>query len=97
MTVEELDNRISARELLEWKAYDQLEPIGAAGSNAFYIGFAIVACTVANAHRNPKSKAYEVSDFMPKFERKEQSAGEMIQIAQVITAAQAAYVQQGGE
>jgi len=85
MTRAELVNRMSSREITEWMAFGQLEPFGA---EAGYIGHAIVASTVANRHRGSSEKNYEVSDFMPKRKKKEpQSVEEMIQFAEMYTAA----------
>lgn len=57
----------------EWIAFAQTEPIGDVRGD---LQAAIVASTVANAHRQRK-KAYKVSDFMPTFERREQAPEEM--------------------
>ena len=65
-------------------AFARLEPFG---SDANYLGYAIVAATVANAHRGKGQKAYEVNDFMPVFREvsKEQSVEAMQQIAEMMT------------
>ena len=63
-------------------AFAQLEPYG---SDAQYLGHAITASTVANANRGKNTKAYKVSDFMPQFEKHEQSIDEMINIAATLT------------
>jgi len=81
MTRAELLNRMSSREITEWMAFGQLEPYGA---EAFYLGFAIVAMTVANVNRPKDQKAYRVQDFMPG-KKEKQSVAEMIQIAQMMT------------
>jgi len=83
MTVAELLDRISSRELTEWIVFSQLEPFG---SEAGYVGHAIVAKTVADANRAKGQKAFEVDDFMPKFgPRKEKTVEEMLQFAQMMT------------
>lgn len=83
MTVSELLNRISSREISEWMAFGQLEPFGA---ETGFLGHAITASTVANVNRGKGQKAYEAKDFMPNFEgAKKQSVEEMLQIAQVMT------------
>ncbi len=80
MTVGELLERISSRELSEWMVFYTLEPFG---SQADYLGHAITASTIANLMRDPrKQKAMKPEDFMPKFdeaikERKEKSPEEM--------------------
>jgi len=85
MTVAELLRRISSRELTEWMAFGQLEPFGAESN---FLGHAITASTVANVNRAKGQKAYEVSDFMPNMEgKKEQTEAEMIQFAEMWTAA----------
>ena len=83
MTVNELLERMSSRELSEWMAYMQLEPFGA---EIDLIGHAIVASTIANVNRKKGSKAYTVQDFMPQFGKQEpQSVEAMIQIAETLT------------
>ena len=85
MTVSELLNRISSREISEWMAFGQLEPFGA---EIEFIGHAITATTIANVNREKGKKAYDVSDFMPEFGTKEpQSVEEAIQFAVMYTAA----------
>jgi len=85
MTVSELLTRISSKELTEWMAFSQVEPFGA---DAYYLGHAITASTIANVNRKAKSKAHSVEDFMPKFEKKKkQSTDQMLQIASMFTAA----------
>ena len=83
MTRTELLNRMSSREITEWMAFGQLEFFGA---EAFYVGFAIVAMTVANVNREKGQKAYELSDFMPSpGDKKKQTVEEMIQFAEMMT------------
>jgi len=72
---------MSSREIAEWMAFSQLEPFG---SEANYVGHAIVAATMANIHRKKGKKAYEISDFMPK-KKKVQTAEEALQIAHMMT------------
>ena len=83
MTVAELQNRMSSREITEWMAFGQLEPFGA---DAGFLGHAITSKTIADVNRGKGQKAYKVSDFMPKLgKKKKQTVEEMIQFAQVIT------------
>ena len=83
MTVAELLNRISSREITEWMAFGQLEPFG---SDAGFLGHAITSKTIADVNRGKGQKAYKVSDFMPNLgEKKKQTVDEMIQFAQVVT------------
>lgn len=64
-------------------AFSQLEPFG---SEADYIGHAIVASTIANVNRGKNKKAYSIEDFMPKLgPKKEQTVEEMLQFAQMMT------------
>jgi len=65
-------------------AYHQLEPFG---GDADYIGSAIVAQTVANRHRPKDEKAHTISEFLPKFEKQEQTPGEQLQFAVMMTTA----------
>lgn len=76
-------DRISSKELSEWNAYSKLEPFG---SEAYYLGFAIVASVIANVNRSKGQSAYKAKDFMPKFEDTEpQSVDQMLQFAEMIT------------
>jgi hypothetical protein len=67
MTVAELLDRISSKELTEWIAFYSLEPFGYL---AEMHGDAITASTIANANRDPKKKAepFSANDFLPKEE-----------------------------
>lgn len=66
MTVEELAERIDSRELTEWAAFERVEgPIGATRTDG---QAGIIASTFANAHRKKGAKAFEVDDFVPKWE-----------------------------
>ncbi len=65
MTVDELLNRISSRELTEWMAFYQLEPWGTETED-WRAG--LISSTIANANRDQKRrrKPYEPQDFMPR-------------------------------
>jgi len=67
MTVGELLQRMSSRELSEWMAFFSLEPWGTEVEDW---RAAMIAATVANGYRDPKRrrKPYEPSDFMPRHE-----------------------------
>lgn len=67
-TVEELLGAISSRELTEWIAFDQVEPIGDRRGD---LQAGVVAATVANVNRAKGARAYLVTDFMPEYGRKE--------------------------
>ena len=69
-TRSELLDRISSRELTEWMAFAQLEPFG---SEAYYLGHAIVAHVIANVNRGKGQREYKVGEFMPKFDDEPQS------------------------
>jgi len=64
MTVGELLQRMSSRELSEWMAFFSLEPWGTEVEDW---RAAMIAATVANGYRDPKRrrKPYEPKDFMP--------------------------------
>ena len=64
-------------------AYATLEPFT---WDADYLGHAITAATVANANRGKDQKAYSVEDFMPNFEKQNQTPEQMKQIAAMWTA-----------
>jgi hypothetical protein len=67
MSVGELLDRMTSRELAEWQAFDAIEPIGHKRGD---VQSAIIAATVANASRDPKRQPYKVEDFIPFRERK---------------------------
>lgn len=67
MTVEELGERMSGRELSEWVAFDRISPIGDERAD---LRAGIVASVVANAHRT-KGEPFKPADFMPFSERKQ--------------------------
>lgn len=80
----EMLERMSSAEISEWMAFYTLEPFG---SEASYIGHAIVAATVANRHRNKGEKAHKMTEFIPDFRKKAQSVDQMIQFAEMMTTA----------
>jgi hypothetical protein len=63
MPREEMLSRMSARELAEWRTYDELEPIGAPRAD---LRSAILAQILANAHRDPKKEALTLEQFVLK-------------------------------
>jgi len=58
---------LTQEQLFEWMAYGQVEPFGEERAD---LRSAIIACVFANAHRGKGQKAFKVSDFMPKFDKK---------------------------
>ncbi len=81
MTVAELLERISARELMEWTAYYQIEPFGEERAD---LRMGVLASTFANVNRGKHQKPFSPDDFMPKFDRTEpqgrkQTVQEMMQ------------------
>lgn len=76
MSVAEAQSRISSAEFAEWIAFSRLEPYGPERAD---LRAGIVAATVANVHRDPKSKPFAPSAFMPEFDRqvRRQSIEEM--------------------
>ena len=63
-------------------AYSILEPFGV---ETDMLGHAITASTIANVNRGKNQRAYKVDDFMPKFEKQDQTPDQMIQIAEMFT------------
>lgn len=68
MTVEEMLERMSWREYLEWQEYFALEPFGEERAD---LRAGIVASVIANVNRDPKKRKepYAPLDFMPYTER----------------------------
>ena len=62
MTVGELLQRMSSRELSEWMAFFTLEPWGTEVEDW---RFAMVASTIRNVFRGPKDRPSQPKDFMP--------------------------------
>lgn len=75
MTVGELLQRISSRELSEWMAFFSLEPWGCEVEDW---RFGMLASVVANANRDAKKRRqpYEPQDFMPKRSKCEEQSWE---------------------
>jgi len=61
MTVEELGERMSSKELSEWIAFNAISPIG---DDRADLRAGIVASVVANCHRT-KGQPFKPIDFMP--------------------------------
>jgi hypothetical protein len=66
-------------------AYATLEPFT---WDADYLGHAITSATVANVNRGKDQRPYRVEEFMPNFEKQNQSPDQMKQIAAMWTAIQ---------
>jgi hypothetical protein len=66
---------MSARELMEWIAYDALEPIGETRAD---VRSAIIAATIANCHRDHKKPPFQLHEFMPFQERPKPSPAEVL-------------------
>ena len=62
LPVRELLARMGSDELTEWMAFYQLEPFGDFRAD---LRSAIVASTLANAHRSKEGKPFTPEDFMP--------------------------------
>ena len=78
MTVAELGDRMSSRELQEWIEYQGI--VGCLDSRQRAdLGAGIVASTVANAHRSGRSQSFSPQDFMPYVEKKKQTPHQAIE------------------
>jgi hypothetical protein len=64
MTVGELLNRMTAKELGEWMSYYKLNPFGERRAD---VRQAITSCVIANANRGKNQAPFTVEQFMPKF------------------------------
>lgn len=63
-SLKECQRDVDSREFAYWKAWYRIEPFGE--ERADYRS-AIIACTIANAHRQKGRSAFKIDDFMPKF------------------------------
>ncbi len=88
LSVAEAQARIDAREFGEWMAFAGLEPFGEERAD---LRAAIVASTVANTARDPKTQRdpFTPQEFMPKFEKEttEQTPEQMLAIVEMLNAA----------
>lgn len=80
MTVAELLARISGQELAEWMAFDSLEPIGDQRAD---LQAGIVCATMANLERPAGHRAYQPTEFMPRFDEPTPAEIRQRRIAQV--------------
>lgn len=62
MTVTELLQRTTSRELTEWMLYERVEPFGERGA---YLRAGIVAATIVNAQSGRSGEPAQPDDFMP--------------------------------
>lgn len=71
-------------EFMMWNEYDKIDPIGKERDD---LNMGIIASTIANVNRDPKTKAMTAEQFMPKYDKpkKVQTIDEMLQIAEVMT------------
>lgn len=83
MTVGEMLARMTSRELNEWMAFYEAEPFGMKREDD---RAAIVAATVANVHRGKGQRAYRLSDFTPKYQKRATSVQQMKQVMHQIAA-----------
>jgi hypothetical protein len=73
MTVAGLLNQIDAKELMEWRAFYNIEPFGEERED---LRMAMVCCTLANIHRGKNTPPYRLSDFLLRFDPKPQQTEE---------------------
>ena len=78
--VNEMLDRMDARELAEYIAFDQVEPIGDIRSDA---AAGVIASTIANCHRS-KGKAFSPIDFMPFADKPEKQPMNMDEMKTVL-------------
>lgn len=62
MTVGELLQRVSSKEMTQWLAFYRLEPFGRYFDD---YGAGVVASTIANVNRSRNSGAFKPTDFTP--------------------------------
>lgn len=86
MTVLELQHRITARELVEWSAYEQhAGPLGGARGDQ---QAAVIAATIANVNRGKNKRPRKHSDFVLQWGgRPEQSWQDQLAIAKQLNSA----------
>lgn len=69
MPVGALLQSITSQELTEWMAYDLIDPIGEARAD---VRAGMVAATIANTNRDPKSRPepFVPADFIPRWDER---------------------------
>ena len=83
MTLAQLLNNISSKELSEWIAFSNIEPFGEFRAD---IRAAMIACVMANSWRGSNQPAFKISDFMITFNnKKEQTVDEIKSILKQYT------------
>lgn len=78
---------ISSSELTEWVAYDGIEPFGQHRAD---LHAALIACVLANIHRDPKKgEPYKIQDFvlLPPEPKAPQTPDSLLAMAELITKA----------
>ena len=73
MTVAELGQRISSRELTEWQLFYNVEPFGEERAD---LRAALICHIIYSMNRGKDSPDIPLEDFMPKFEKKEEVEAE---------------------
>lgn len=94
MSVGELLERISSRELTEWIAYQQLEPMQAERSDRIELLLGQLLVLLANVNRDTKKRKrpYSLEDFMPWLrggaaQKSRQTLEQQLAIVEVLNAA----------
>lgn len=85
MTVRELLERIDSRELSEWAAYERVS--GPLGPERLDVLAAIIASTVHNSATDKKSRKAKPRDFLPKWDKREQTWQEQLAVVKAINSA----------
>ncbi len=85
--MDDLAESLTASELDEWAAFERLEPFTPVRTD---VAGALVAATIANAHRDPqrRSEPFGVRDFLPAWDRpapRQMSDDELLRRAEAIT------------
>lgn len=89
MTRAELMQRMSAAEFMEWRLLEQIEPFGDRRAD---VGAAMICATIANVNRGEKTKPYQTTDFIPRWDppspARPQTPEDQLQFMLMIQAAQ---------
>lgn len=84
MSPDEVLDKHSSKRLTEWAAFLQLEPQGEERAD---LRAGIISSVIANANRKKGTKPFKPSDFMPKFDHKEQTIHEQRAAAEALALA----------
>jgi len=80
-TVQELQNRMTASEFQDWKAFYLLEPFGSLRDDH---RAGTIAAVVANVHKKKGTTSYKATDFFPPYQPRVQEWQDQLRIVEML-------------